>query len=117
MHLPFKGPIGVVGNEERLENNLRKNFTRLVTESVHILSDPLVTVMKLCSEFHSLSLFLSSFSPFSFPFHPLSITYTSFDHHLLSVSLFLPPSPTLLSHSLPFTLHPPMSPSSSPRTH
>ena len=40
---PFIGPIGVIGDEKRLEDDLRENFTRLVTEPVHILSDTLVT--------------------------------------------------------------------------
>ena len=41
--LPFIGSVGVVSNEERLEDDLGKDLASLIAESVHILGDPLVT--------------------------------------------------------------------------
>ena len=42
--LPDVSPVGVVGYEERLEDDLGQDLTRLVTEPVNILSDPLVAI-------------------------------------------------------------------------
>ena len=42
--LPFIGSICIVCDEEWLDNDLGKDLTGLIAESVHILSDPLVSV-------------------------------------------------------------------------
>ena len=39
---PLKGLVGVVGDDGRREKDVRQHLSHLVTEFVHILSDPLV---------------------------------------------------------------------------
>ena len=45
-HIPFISPVGVVGNEERLKDDLGQNLACLIAEPVHVLSDSLVTEYK-----------------------------------------------------------------------
>jgi hypothetical protein len=42
--LPFIGSIGVISDEERLDDDLGEDLTGFIAETVHILSDPLVSM-------------------------------------------------------------------------
>jgi hypothetical protein len=45
--LPFIGSVGVISDEEWLDDDLGEDLAGLIAEAVHILSDPLVSVISI----------------------------------------------------------------------